>query len=216
MKEQSRVARLERELAKAQRELRQQRRWLMGFSVVALCSVAGACLSAHATRKVFINAESFNVMDGAGTIHATLGVGESGAGLLTFFDQDGQPSLQLGISGGVPTVMARSYQVVDEKSRVRATLGGGEHPASHMLTFYDDAGHQRLELGTQDGVLPAVVGLVDEKGGLRASLALNPENQAALTFRDDAGAVRMAAGVVNGQPRLAATGEDGSLRNWPE
>ena len=66
------------------------------------------------------------------------------------------------------------------------------------------------------GVLPAVVGLVDEQGGLRASLALNPENQAALTFQDDAGAVRMAAGVVNGQPKIAATSGDGSLQNWPE
>jgi len=191
---------VERELARTRRELRLLRGAVVGMGVLLGAGALGWGLTAQASRKIFINAEAFNVVDAAGRLHASLGVAEGGA------------RLQLGVGPDGPIVMSGGYQVVDEEGRVRALLGPQD--AGQVLTFYDAEGRERLELGAKGDAAPAAIGLIDGSGTTRASLQLNAQDAAALTFFDGAGQVRLAAGVVGEQGRIAATG-DGSVESWP-
>jgi len=202
---------VERELARTRRELRLLRGAVVGMGVLLGAGALGWGLTAQASRKIFINAEAFNVVDAAGRLHASLGVAE-GRTWLTFFDAEGGARLQLGVGPDGPIVMSGGYQVVDEEGRVRALLGPQD--AGQVLTFYDAEGRERLELGAKGDAAPAAIGLIDGSGTTRASLQLNAQDAAALTFFDGAGQVRLAAGVVGEQGRIAATG-DGSVESWP-
>lgn len=158
------------------------RRWkLAGVGLASCLVVLLGVAAAHLPGT--IEAEHFVVKDRAGAVRAELAVGPDNMPGLSFFDNNGKPTLTLGLNKDAKP----GINLFDPEGTLRAACAV-RPDGTPGLCLVDRRGNIKLSLDLSDNGSSGI-NLYSENGALRAALAIRPDGTPGVGLFDEQGNV---------------------------